>query len=384
MNHFDLMDDDVAHKGALNRVSPFWRACFVVLLVVLLFWVWYAHRHKPKAAIPVSVVVQAAHRQDVPIYISALGNVTATYTVTLKTQINGLLMKVDFKEGQLVKKGQVLAEIDDRLLKAQLIQYEGQLIRDQALLDNALIDLKRYQILWKQDSVSQQTLATQIALVKQYQGSVEMDKGLVQSTHVNLLYCHIIAPVDGRIGLRLVDPGNFVQTSDTSGMAVITTLNPTTVIFSIPEDYIQEVISGAQVKHTVLVDAYDRLENKILAKGGMVTMDNLVNTATGTVKLRAKFNNKNNTLFPNQFVNIRMLVNTLSKVTVIPTAAIQHGNQGDFVYQLTAKSTVKIIPIKVGVTRGESTVVTQGVSPGQKVVTEGTDQLTDGAKVSVV
>ncbi len=345
---------------------------------------WLSHRHRHAApAIPLTVAIATVEQKNIPIYISALGNVTATYTVTLKTQINGLLMDVLFREGQQVSKGQLLAKIDDRLLQAQLLKYQGQLIRDQALLENALIDQKRYQILWKQDSIAQQTLATQNSLVKQYQGTVTMDQGMIDSTKVNLLYCNITSPIDGRVGLRLVDPGNFVQTSDANGIAILTTLNPITVIFSIPEDDIQHIIHGAQVNKQLQVDAYDRTETHLLARGGIVRIDNLVNTQTGTLKLRAKFTNTEGKLFPNQFVNIKLLVNTLQHAIVVPTAAIQHNAHGDFVYVVTAQSTVQAIPVKTGVTYHQATVIHKGLNPGQKVVIQGIDQLTDGALVTL-
>lgn len=349
------------------------------LLLIQHFW----PKHAPKKPI-FPVVTAMVERKTVPVYLNALGNVVATYTVTLKTQINGYLMSVLYKEGQFVKKGDVLAEIDDRLLKAQLMQYEGQLKRDEALLANALIDLHRYQVLWKQDSVSQQTLATQESLVKQYQGDVELDKGLIESTKVNLIYTRIIAPVDGRIGLRLVDPGNFVQTTDTSGLAVITTINPTTVIFTLPEDDIPSLLSQTLSKKTIPVKAYDRQQNRLLAAGTLLTMDNQIDTSTGTVKLRAQFDNKNNALFSNQFVNIKILADTLHNTSLVPTAAIQHGANGDFVYVVTAQSTVKSQPIITAMLTGDRTVIKKGLTPGERVVTEGADKLKNGVKVKVI
>ena len=364
-----------------NKYNPWLYLILFMLLLIILYFVWnFTHKPKIKTQ-PVAVVVASAHKKDVPIYISALGNVISTYTVTIKTQVNGLLMKVLYKEGQMVKKGDLLAEIDQRLLLAQLAQYEGQLIRDQALLDNALIDLKRYQVLWKQDSVSQQTLATQISLVKQYQGSVAVDKGLIESTRVNLIYCHITSPIDGRIGLRLVDPGNFVQTSDTTGIAVITTLNPITVIFTIPENNISDVLSQAYADKKLLVQAFDSLENSLLDTGRLITIDNQINTSTGTIKLRAEFDNKENKLFSNQFVNIKIWVKTLRDAITVPTAAIQHGSEGDFVFQVHSNSTVTSQPIKIGITTGDETVVLKGLLAGQHVVTEGVDKLSDGVLV---
>lgn len=329
------------------------------------------------------MVLAVVHTKDVPLYIPALGNVIATYTITVKTQINGLLMRVLYKEGQVVKKGDLLAEIDERPLLAQLTQYQGQLVRDQALLANALVDLQRYQRLWKQDSVSQQTLATQESLVRQYQGDVKIDEGLIESTKVNLLYCHIISPIDGRVGLRLVDPGNFVQTSDTTGLVVITSITPMTVIFTIPEDDLSKILPRAFTDKNIKVEAYDRRQYKRLATGTLLTIDNQIDTTTGTVRLRAVFNNKERMLFPNQFVNIRLSVTTIKNATVIPTAAVQHGEKGDFVYLLNPDFTVKTQAIKVGVTSGDETVIQQGLSFGQQVVVDGTDKLTNGAKVSI-
>ncbi len=370
-----------AHRS--DRQKKYGLSLTIALLLLVIYFIWHAN-HKPKVPVKsVAVVVATALKKDVPVYITALGNVTATYTVTLKTQIDGLLMKVLYKEGQLVKKGDLLAEIDQRLLQAQLIQYEGQLVRDQALLDNALIDLKRYQVLWKQDSVSQQTLATQISLVKQYQGTVATDKGLIETTQINLIYCHITSPVDGRIGLRLVDPGNFVQTTDTTGIAVITTLDPITVIFTIPEDNIPDVLPKVYANKKMQVQAYNRQDDTLLATGQLITMDNQINTTTGTVNLRASFDNPQNKLFSNQFVNIKILAHTLHNAITVSTAAIQHGSKGDYVYRLNSDSTVTTQSIKTGITQGDDTVILEGLLPGQQVVTEGTDQLKNGAKVRV-
>ena len=293
-------------------------------------------------------------------------------------------MKVLYKEGQNVKKGDLLLEIDQRLLLAQLTQYKGQLLRDQALLDNALIDLKRYQTLWKQDSISQQTLATQESLVRQYRGDVENDSGLIKSTEVNLMYCHVISPFDGRVGLRLVDPGNFVQTSDTSGLVVITSVNPITVIFTVAEDDVPKLIPQVFIKKNMEAKAYDRQQNKLLDTGTLLTIDNVIDPTTGTVKLRAQFPNKKNKLFPNQFVNIKLLVNHLKNATLVATAAIQYDNKGNFVYLYKPDATVMIQPVKVGVTVGDNTVILAGLNPGQQVVLDGADKLTNNAKVRVM
>ena len=370
----------VSPKKWLRIVLPL----FFLALILIIYFIkqHYANHNQGNQGTP--VVLTTAQSKSVPIYISALGNVTATYTVTVKTQVNGLLMKVLYKEGQNVKKGDLLLEIDQRLLLAQLTQYKGQLLRDQALLDNALIDLKRYQTLWKQDSISQQTLATQESLVRQYRGDVENDSGLIKSTEVNLMYCHVISPFDGRVGLRLVDPGNFVQTSDTSGLVVITSVNPITVIFTVAEDDVPKLIPQVFIKKNMEAKAYDRQQNKLLDTGTLLTIDNVIDPTTGTVKLRAQFPNKKNKLFPNQFVNIKLLVNHLKNATLVATAAIQYDNKGNFVYLYKPDATVMIQPVKVGVTVGDNTVILAGLNPGQQVVLDGADKLTNNAKVRVM
>jgi len=372
------------HKSINQRLS-FWITILIVLIIILLYRYHLAStaqkvRGSQRAPVTIATVTTA----DVPIYINALGTVTPTYSVTVKTQINGLLMRVLYREGQLVKTGELLAEIDSRPYQAQLVEYQGQLKRDQALLANANIDLKRYQTLWRQDSISQQTLATQLALVKQLEGTVQFDQGLIQTTEVNLTYCKIISPIDGRIGLRLVDPGNFVQTSDTSGIAVVNTLNPITVIFSIPEDSIPEVMQNMDANKALTVTAYDREQNQLLATGKLLTIDNQINATTGTVNLKAQFQNDNNHLFPSQFVNIRLLVKTLHQALTIPTAAIQQSTHGVFVYVFHPDTlTVSTRSVTTGVTTGNLTVIRTGLTQGEPVIEQGADQLTDGATVTL-
>jgi len=366
----------------LNQRLSFW---LIILVCVIVIGLYQQHLKTLQVATlaRLPVTVDTVKTDNVPIYLSALGNVTPTFTVTVKTQINGQLLSVLFKEGQMVKKGDLLAEIDPRPYQAQLTQYEGQLERDQALLANALVDLKRYQQLWKQDSISQQTLATQQSLVQQYEGAIRNDQGLIASAKINLIYCQIVSPIDGRVGLRLTDPGNFVQTSDTTGIAVITTLNPITVIFTLPEDNVPQLLPLLS-QSTTTVKAYNRQQSKLLDTGSLLTIDNQVDTSTGTVKLRAQFANGNNQLFPNQFVNIQLLVNTLHDAMVIPTAAIQHGIDADFVYRLNENQSVTIVPIKTVAPFGEMTAITSALKKGQSIVIDGADKLTDGVTVTVV
>ncbi len=386
-----LTDNKVTSKTSHKRLPPHRSSIFwmIALLIVVAIGI-YRHigtltaTSKNRGSQQAPVVVATVKTQDVPIYLNALGSVTPTYSVTVRTQINGTLMRVLYREGQIVKAGDLLAEIDSRPYLAQLKQFEGQLARDQAQLANAKIDLKRYQTLWKQDSVSQQTLATQQALVNQLEGTVQLDEGQLEATKVSLIYCKITSPIDGRIGLRLVDPGNFVQTSDATGIAVVNTLNPITIVFSIPEDNIPEVMQKTYAGEGLLVHAYDRQQNKLLATGKLLTVDNQIDPTTGTVKLKAQFQNENNALFPSQFVNMRLLVKTLQHVTTVPTAAIQNSAKGKFVYVLNNKEmTVKVTPVVTGETMEDTTIVNSGVTPGESVITAGTDKLTDGAKVTL-
>lgn len=385
MNSANNPDKDrEAWKHRFESKKAVWiAACIFIIIVALVFRFW-ATAQKPKKTTPaVSVVTTPVQSQNVPVYLVALGTVTPLDSVTVKTQVNGQLQKVYFKEGQMVKKGSVLAQIDERPLLAQLIQYEGQLERDRALLANALIDLGRYELLFKEDSVSQQTLETQRWLVKQYEGAVKTDQGLIEGVKVNLIYAKITSPVDGRIGLRLVDPGNYVQTSDTTGLFVLNTLQPITVVFTLPEDDIQRVMKQVSANKTLSALAYNRSQTDVLAKGTLLAVDNQVDTTTGTVKLKAIFTNKENTLFPNQFVNIHLLVETINNALIIPTASILHGSQGDFVYVLQDNQQVKVAPVKTGITFGDNVVVTTGLKMGDVVVMEGTDKLKDGTKVKV-
>jgi membrane fusion protein, multidrug efflux system len=331
---------------------------------------------------PVAVTTEAAKTGDVDIYLSGLGTVTPIATVTIHTRVNGQLMMVGYKEGQIVPKGYLLAVIDPRPYEAALLQAQGQLARDQALLADARLDLARYRTLAEQDSIAKQQYDTQRYLVHQYEGTVKLDQGNLDSAKVNAIYTHITAPVSGRIGLRLVDPGNIVQTTDTNGIAVITQLEPMTVIFTLPEDSVPPVLDKLQAGARLPVDAYNREQTKKLATGVLLTMDNQINVSSGTVQLRAEFPNKDHGLFPNQFVNARLLVNTLRGATLVPTAAIQNGPQGSFVYVVTASQTATVRQVQLGPSEGDNTSIAKGVSPGERVVVEGTERLREGSRVT--
>ena len=372
----------------MKRKQISWAALAVAgLLIAFAAWFFYGRRPAATTAaaprgIPVSAV--AVKLADVPVYIDALGTVTAIRTVTLITQVNGILDSVNFQEGQRVKKGQVIAHIDSRQLEAQLQQAQGTLVHDQATLANDRLNLQRYQTLIKAGSITQQTLDTQAATVKQDEGTVTADTGNVKNLQVQVDYCTITSPVDGVIGLRLVDPGNYVTTTSTTGMAVITQLDPATVIFAVPEDYLGQ-IHAAMARGSVKVFAWDRDKRKLLATGTLLALDNQVDTTTGTVKVRAQFEHAGDALFPNQFVNARMQADTLDQNPVIPTAAIQHGTNGDFVFVVGTGNKAVLRNIKAGPVTGDDTAVLGGgVKPGERVVTDGADKLDNGTPVRVV
>jgi multidrug efflux system membrane fusion protein len=331
----------------------------------------------------VPVVVQPAKSGDIGVYINGLGAVTPLATVTIKTRVDGELQQVLFKEGQIVRKGELLAVIDPRTYEAALLQAEGQMIRDKALLANAKIDLERYKTLFEQDSIAQQQLATQESLVTQYVGTVKIDQAAIDTAKVNLIYCHITAPVAGRVGLRQVDPGNIVHAADTTGIVIITQLQPISVVYTMPEDSIPDVMKRLQAGQKIEVDAWDRAETTKIAAGTLLTMDNQVDPTTGTVKLRAEFANETFAMFPSQFVNTHMLVDTRHNATLIPTAAIQRGTPGTFVYVVTPENTVSVRVIKLGPQEQDRGAVDSGVSPGENVVVDGADKLRDGAPVIV-
>jgi membrane fusion protein, multidrug efflux system len=335
-----------------------------------------------KGPAPIPVVAAKSRKGDIGVYYTGLGAVTPLATVTVRTRVDGQLLSVRYREGDTVHKGDLLVEIDDGPYQAALTQAEGQLIRDQALLENAKIDLGRYQVLAPQQAIPEQMLATQQALVHQDEGIVKLDQGQIDSAKVNLAYCKIVAPVAGRIGLRLVDSGNIVHATDTNGLVVITQMDPISVIFTISEDQLQAVLKKMAAGQTLEVDAYDRAANTKLAQGSLTTLDNQIDPTTGTLKLRATFDNSKNTLYPNQFVNARLLVQEKHGVTLVPTAAVQRNSQATYVYVVKSDSTVTVRPITIGTTEGEDSEVTSGLTPGEVLVMTGVDKLEEGTKVN--
>ena len=329
------------------------------------------------------VVAQPAAKKDVNVYLTGLGTVTPLKTVTVRSRVDGQLMRVLFREGQLVREGELLAEIDPRPFQAALMQYEGQMARDQALLANARIDLDRYRVLLAQDSIAKQLVDTQEALVRQYEGTVKIDQGLVDNARLQFTYSRVTAPIPGRLGLRQVDMGNIVRSSDTNGLVVITQLQPVTVIYTIAQDNLQVVLKRVQSGERVPVDAFDRDQKVKLASGTLLTVDNQIDTTTGTVKLKAQFANDDAKLFPNQFVNVRMLIDTRTEVTTVPSAALQRGARGLFVYVVKEDRTVTLRDVKTGPAENDVTVIESGVEPGELVVTDGMDRLREGAKVEL-
>jgi membrane fusion protein, multidrug efflux system len=366
-----------------------------VLLLLLLAVVagasyWYYTRPAPQPpptraefALTTPVVAATAATGDIDITLNALGTVTSLATVTIRSNISGYLVHVAYTEGQIVKKGDLLAEIDSRPYELALANAQGTLARDKALLEAAQIDLKRYQDLAKTNAIPRQQLDTQTYLVAQYQANILSDQAQIDTQKLNIAYCHIVAPVSGRVGLRLVDQGNYVTPGDATGLVIITQLQPISVIFPVAEDYLPQIQRRLRANASLDATAYDRTGTTKLSVGKLQTLDNQIDTTTGTVKLRAQFSNEDDSLFPNQFVNIRLLVDTLRNVTVMPTSAIQRGAPGTFVYLLNPDSTVSVKPIDLGPQSGERVAVRSGLSPGDRVVIDGADKLRNGAKVVV-
>ena len=371
-----------------------WRSALrylIALLIVAGLILWLVFRSGPQAPQtgrfqsggPMPVGTATVEKGDMPVTLRGLGTVTPLAMVTVKTQINGQLVEVAFKEGQMVNKGDFLAQIDPRPYQVALAQAEAQLAKDQATLKNAQVDLKRYQTLVAQNSIARQTLDTQAATVQQNLAVVQADQAQIDTQKLNLTYCRIVSPVTGRVGLRQVDPGNYVQTSDANGIVVITQLEPISAIFTLPEDKIPTVAQHVRQGATLTATAFDRTGAVKLAVGRLETIDNQIDPTTGTVKLRAIFDNPDQTLFPNQFVNVQLLVDMLRGADLLPNAAVQRGAPGTFVYVVKPDETVAAQAVTLGPGNEQRVVVTKGLEPGQIVVIDGADRLKDGAKVRV-
>jgi multidrug efflux system membrane fusion protein len=391
-------DPNVAHPPERQRPRRIWPWVLVAIVVAVgIYFLW--PKIHPATASPSGkgkdakskkgggggvpdVVATRARRGDIGIYFTGLGAVTPVYTVTLHSRVDGELLKVSYKEGDLVKKGDLLIEIDPRPYIAALSQAQGDLIRDQALLANARIDLTRYQTLIKTKSIPEQQLATQEALVKQDEGIVKTDEGSVESAQTNVDYTKITAPISGRVGLRLVDPGNIVHASDSNGLLVITQVDPISVLFTVSEDQLPTVVAKVHAGQKLPVDAYDHQGKVKLASGTLTTIDNEIDQTTGTVRLRAVFDNKKEALFPNQFVNARLLVETHRNAVLLSSAGIQRTSTSTFVYLVQPDSTVTIKQVVIGATEGDDSEITNGLNVGDVVVQSGADKLDQGTKVN--
>jgi membrane fusion protein, multidrug efflux system len=376
--------------ASANRI--WWKLILISICILLVCIVGYriwaskavkqaAGDKKQAGGMPVPVVTLAARSCALPVYLNGLGSVVPVNTVTVRSRVDGQLMEVFFKEGQEVAKGALLALIDPRPFQVQLSQAEGQLMRDKELLQNARLDLERYKTLWGQDSIPRQQLDTQQALVRQYEGTVKVDQGQIDSARLNLTYSRIVAPVAGRVGLRTVDPGNMVKAADTGGLVTITQQRPISVVFPLPEDSLPKVLARMRQGERLTVEAWDREMKQKLATGTLLTVDNQIDPATGTVKFKAAFSNSALELFPNQFINARLLLETKQDAIVIPSAAVQRGPQGAFIFQLKPDKTVMMKPVKPGITQGGETAILEGLAVGDLVVIEGAERLRDGSKV---
>jgi len=388
-----MADETEGRHGSAVAPRRWWTAALVTGALVVALSIVGLRLHderstaraqaRPPAAAAAPVIAVPARTRDMPVVLTGLGAVTPLNTVSIRSRVDGQLMSVRYQEGQLVKEGDLLAEIDPRPFQALLVQYQGQLARDQALLDNARLDLQRYRVLVAQDSIQRQQLDTQESLVRQYEGAIKNDEGLIESATVNLTYCRVVSPIGGRVGLRLVDPGNIVHATDTNAIVVITQLQPITVIFTIPEDSLPAVM--AKLAHGVRMpaEAYDRELRRKLAAGSLLTVDNQIDPTTGTVKLKAIFPNADAALFPSQFVNVRLQLDVERGAIAVPAAAIQRSPQGTFVYVVRPDQTVEARRVTLGVTDGDDVAVAKGLRAGELVVVDGAERLRDGSRVAL-
>ena len=331
----------------------------------------------------VPVVAVGARTGNVPVYLTGLGSVTAFNTVTVKSRVDGQVTKIAFKEGQLVHEGDLLAEIDERPYQVQLLQAQGQLAKDQAQRKDALVNLDRYKQLWEEKVIPKQQYDTQGSMVGQFDGALTADEAAIQSAKLSLTYCRITSPITGVIGLRLVDQGNIIHASDTTGLAVITQLQPIAVLFTIPEDNLQPVLKSLRAGQHLPVQAFDRDFKTRIANGSLQTVDNTIDQSTGTSKLKAVFDNNDNALFPNQFVNIRLLIETKRNAIIVPAAAVQRGPQGPFTYVVGEDKKAEVRPITIGTTEGNDVQIEKGLQAGELTVVDGADKLQEGSRMDV-
>ena len=391
--------DMSAAKPAKRR---WWLWVLVIAGIVVAIWYFRGSRNPSQAADPsapagsrrgrggaggggnfvVPVVVAAAHRGDLPVYFNGLGNVTAYNTVTVRSRVDGQIVNVAFKEGQYVHEGDLLVQIDPRPFQVQLEQAQGQLAKDQAQRKDAQVNLERFQLLFKEGVIPQQQLDTQAALVGQFDGAITSDQSQIDNAKLQLSFSHVTAPISGRVGLRLIDPGNIVHATDVNGLVLITQLQPIAVLFSLPQDQLPQVNAKLRAGVQLTVEAFNRDNTEKIATGKLLTIDNQIDTTTGTYRLKSVFNNSDNVLFPNQFVNVRLFVDTKHDLTIVPSPAIQRGPQGTFVYIVGSDNTVKIRPVTIALTTGNSIGLSSGLDTGDVVVIDGQDKLQDGSRVN--
>jgi membrane fusion protein, multidrug efflux system len=376
-------------RGFEKKKGHWWIWALAILVLLIAVFIYYRHKSAEDAAAAakaaaaphaVPVVTATARKGSIGDYVEALGTVTPVYTVQVTSRVQGQIMAVHYTEGQIVRKGAPLIDIDPRPYQAALTQAQGQLAHDQAVLSEAKIDLDRYQTAFSQNAIAEQQVYDQQQTVKQDEGTVQNDEGIVAAAQVNVVYCHITSPIDGRVGIRLVDPGNIVQAGSATVLVIVTQLQPITVIFSVAEDYLPQIQKGMQKGNHLTVQALDRTQESEIAAGTVTTLDNQIDTTTGTVKLRATFANTNLALFPNQFVNAKLLLATENGVTLVPSAAVQRNAQGAFVYVI-ANQTATVHNVTLGTSDNTSTVV-QGINPGDVIAVNGFDKLQDGIKVT--